>query len=119
MLRKMVPIAKLVHENCDSIALGTRIRNILREYEELEEWEDRLKEYLGNEIIRAEGYWKGVLQRVLDIVLRIDNIQDRQIETILHDAFTIATINRFSNEVLKPFDIQTERNTHQMQLWVA
>ncbi|WP_367357657.1 hypothetical protein [Mesotoga sp.] len=119
MLRRMVPIAKLVHENCDSIALGTKIGNILREFEELEEWEDRLKEYLGNEIIRAEGYWKGVLQRVLDIVLRIDNIQDRQIETILHDAFTIATINRFSNEVLKPFDIQTERKIHQMQLWVA
>ena len=36
MLRKMVPIAKLVHENCDSIALGTRIRNILQEYEENE-----------------------------------------------------------------------------------
>ena len=75
MLRRMVPIAKLVKENCDSRALGTRIRNILQEYEELEEWEDRLKEYLGNEIIRAEGYWKGVLQRALDIVLRIDNIQ--------------------------------------------
>ena len=119
MLRKMVPIAKLVHENCDSIALGTRIRNILREFEELEEWEDRLKEYIGNEIIRAEGYWKMVLERILDIVLKIDNIQDRQIQTVLHDAFTIATINRFSNEVLKPFDIHTERKTHQMQLWVA
>jgi len=55
---------------------------------------------------------------VLDIVLRIDNIQDRQIETILHDAFTIATINRFSNKILKPLDIQTPvKPKPQLPLW--
>jgi hypothetical protein len=118
LIWKKVPVVRLVHENCDSIALGTKIRDILRKYDELEGWEDRLKEYLADQIVRNDGYFKAVLQRVLDIILKIDAIQDSQIEAIVRDAFTIATINRFSNEILKPLDIQTPRPKRpQLPLW--
>ena len=118
LIWKKVPVVRLVHENCDSIALGTKIRNILRKYDELEEWEDRLKKYLADQIARNNGCFKAVLQRVLDIILKIDAIQDSQIEAIVRDAFTIATINRFSNQILKPLDIQTPRPKRpQLPLW--
>lgn len=115
---KKVPVVSLVHENCDSIALGTKIRDILRKYDELEEWEDRLKEYLADQIVRNDGYFKAVLQRVLDIILKIDAIQDSQIAAVVRYAFTIATINRFSNKILKPLDIQSPRPKRpQLPLW--
>lgn len=94
----------LREENLDSIALSYEQQMLLDEHNKQEELEDRLKEYIASYIPTAPPIWKAVLQRILDIILKIDEVQDKQVETILKHSRTITVINRASNGLLKPYD---------------
>jgi len=117
MIWKKVPIVRLIHAECDQIALSLKIRETLSRYEELERLEDGMKEYIADRIIEATGYWKQVLQRIFDFVTKLDEVQDLQIRSVLEAAFRIKYISRYENEILKPLDIRTSRKRLQLTLW--
>ena len=94
----------LREENMNSIALSFSQQLLFDEHNKQEELEDRLKEYIASYIPKAPEYWKAVLQRILDTILKIDEAQDKQVITILKHSRTITVINRASNELLKSFD---------------
>lgn len=109
-----VPIVNLIQENLDSQCLSLDIETILLTFLEnhsgCEIWEDKLKEYISLEVSRATGYYKVVLQRILDIICKIDEIQDRQIEIVLQKSRFIRFINKQSNGILMNYDpIRAER----------
>jgi len=116
VLVKEVPITPLLYAEMDQIALGTEIRNNLSAYDEMEQWEDRLKEFIADKILIADKYWKYVLQRILDIVEKIDGVQDAQIDRVLTNAHKVIYISRIENQILEP---GVKENRDQMQLWVA
>ncbi len=93
----------------DSIALSWQQKKILTEYNKWEKIEDQLKEYIMTEIKEATGRSRVVLERILNMILAIDKAQDEQIERVLNKALIIAHINRLSNQILMPYDVNTKR----------
>jgi hypothetical protein len=117
-IMKPVPVVNLVHAEMDQIALGTRTKTTLSRYEELEKLEDRMKVYIADRIVEATGYWKQVLQRIYDFIIKLDEVQDIQIGSVLNDTQKIILISRFENQILKPLDIQSPRPKRpQLPLW--
>lgn len=107
----------LREENLDSISLSFQQQLLLDQHNEQEEIEDGLKEYIASYIPTAPPIWKAVLQRILDIILKIDEAQDKQIETILKHSRTISLINRVSNGLLKPYDPLRKFDPYQLKLF--
>ena len=107
----------LREENLDSISLSSQQQLLLDEHNRQEEPEDKLKEYIASYIPTAPILWKAVLQRILDIILKIDEAQDKHIETILRHSHAITVINRASNGLLKPYDPLRKFDPYQLQLF--
>ncbi|WP_218916072.1 hypothetical protein [Kosmotoga pacifica] len=93
----------------DSIALSWQQRRILKEFNKWELVEDELKEYILMEIKESTGRTRVILERILNLILKIDEAQDRQIDEIAKKAILIAHINRISNQILAPYDVSVER----------
>ena len=107
----------LREENMNSIALSYEQQMLLDEHDRQEKLEDRLKEYIASYIPKAPEYWKAVLQRILDSILKIDEAQDKQLSAILKHSRTITVINRASNELLQPFDHLRKLDPCQLSLF--
>lgn len=113
-LKAEVPISRLVHENLDSQCLSLDIEGILLAFLDnrsgCEILEDKLKEYVSTEITKVSGYQKAVLQKIFDVLCKIDEIQDKQIEKVLQKIRFIRFINKQSNGLLMQYDpIRAER----------
>ncbi|AKI96568.1 hypothetical protein IX53_00610 [Kosmotoga pacifica] len=61
------------------------------------------------EIKESTGRTRVILERILNLILKIDEAQDRQIDEIAKKAILIAHINRISNQILAPYDVSVER----------
>lgn len=93
--KSKIPICRLIEENTDSQASAEEQKWLLRSYLKDEQLEDLLKQRL-----------KQTDPQAYQLLVEIDQRQDRVIDEIFRYAEHIRLINWKSNELLKRYDVE-------------